>query len=123
MVGDRRPALSKTLDSISHLMRVDIDGYYGQNSKSIYFLLVIGNPLEAITQEVVDEMSVLGPSFAKDEQDHYVLGGLDDSIKKNHFFWNPQFNVDTLKRLAVASLEKLENFYIKDAVLVPKQNA
>lgn len=119
LAGHEEPVVSTALKGLSHMMRVDIEGYYGQNNKSVYFLLVIDDPMDSVRDgDLINEMSALGPSFAKDENDEYVLGGLDDSITKNNFFWNPKFNLDTLKRFAVASLPKLENFYIKDVVLI-----
>ena len=96
-------------------IRVDIESYYRFQKRSIHFIFVV--PKEGAAGALADYLTEAGSVLLKDQNDTYYDEAIADSVKRNDFFFRPQFNAESVKRLAVANLDSLENFYIKDLVV------
>lgn len=93
-------------------IRVDIESYYRFQKRQVHFLFVV--PDTKITREVADLLADMGSALVCDRDGVYHDEAIADRVKRNDFFFQPRFDAETVKRLAIASLDSLENFYIKD---------
>ncbi len=115
LVGSDKPKIVDSLSSCANLLKVEFEGYYGYKSLFVYLVFFVLD--RDVSESESEFIAALGPVLTKDRDDVYYVDAIDPAIRANHFFWSPAFNVETIKRMAVASLKSVENFIIKDVVL------
>ena len=93
-------------------IRVDIESYYRFQKRQVHFVFVV--PEAKISREAADMLADMGSALVRDRDGAYHDEAIAERVKRNDFFFQPQFDAETVKRLAIASLDSLETFYIKD---------
>lgn len=96
-------------------IRVDFESYRNFRGKSVHFCLIVftGTPKSA----QLDLADGLGSVLVKTKADVCEIGAIDPRLCRNYMFFKPRFDLETIKRLAFASLESIDELYIKDVVL------